>query len=71
MYYNIVVHNQAERKRDDWTDRNQTFHRTTILHTCPTKQAGVVAADAVLTQILALMPPPNFLKEFLRILIHT
>ena len=41
LYCNVVVHNQAETKRDDLTDRKQTFHKTTILHTCPTKQAGV------------------------------
>ena len=41
LYCNVVVHNQEETKRDDWTDRKQTFHRTTILYTCPTKQAGV------------------------------
>ena len=41
LYCNIVVHNQTEIKGDDWTDRKQIFHKTTILHTCPTKQAGV------------------------------
>ena len=39
-YCNIVAYNQAEMKGDDWTDRKQIFHRTTILHTCPTKEAG-------------------------------
>ena len=41
LYCNVVVHNQAETKRDDWTDRKQTFQWTTIPHTCPRKQAGV------------------------------
>ena len=41
MYCNVVVHNQAETKTDDWTDRKQTFDRTTILHACPARQAGV------------------------------
>ena len=41
LYCNIVVYNQAEIKGDDWTDRKQIIHRTTILHAYPTKQAGV------------------------------
>ena len=41
LYCNIVVHNQAETKGDDWTDRKQIFHRTTILHKCPTIQGRV------------------------------
>ena len=41
LYYNVVNRNQAETIRDEWTDKKQTYHKTTILHTCPTKQAGV------------------------------
>ena len=47
LYCNVVVHNQAETKRDDWTDAKQTFHRTTILH-------------VVLVQVLTIMRPPDF-----------
>ena len=38
---NIVVHKHAEIKGDDWTDRKQIFHTTTILHIYPAKEAGV------------------------------
>ena len=38
LYYNVVNHNQAETIRDDWTDRKQAYHKTTI---CSTKQASV------------------------------
>ena len=41
LYCNVVVRNQTGTTRDDWTDRKQTFHRTTKLHTSPTKQASV------------------------------
>ena len=72
LYCNVVVHNQAETKRDDWTDAKQTFHRTTILHTVQqNKQVFIVAADAVLTQRLTIMPPPDFSEDFGSILIHT
>ena len=47
LYCNVVVHNQAETKRDDWTDAKQTFRRTTILH-------------VVLVQVLTIMRPPDF-----------
>ena len=47
LYCNVVVHNQAETKRDDLTDAKQTFHRTTILH-------------VVLVQVLTIMRPPDF-----------
>ena len=75
LYCNIVVHNQAEIKGDDWTDRKQIFHRTTILHTCPTKQAGVDCCcrcySDTNSDTNALPRAPNFSGEFLRILIHT
>ena len=72
LYYNIVIHNQAEIKGDDWTDRKQIFHRTTnYTHFQQNKQVLIVAADAVLTQPLTPMPPPDFSEEFLSILIHT
>ena len=34
------------------------------------KHALIVAAEVVLTQTLTLMPPPDFLEEFLNILIQ-
>ena len=39
-------------------------------HVQQNKQVLIVAADAVLTQTLTAMPPPNFSAEFLSILIH-
>ena len=39
-------------------------------HVQQNKQVLIVAADAVLTQTLTIMPPPNFWAEFLSILIH-
>ena len=38
-------------------------------HVQQNKQVLIIAADAVLTQILKLMSPPDFLEEFLIILI--
>ena len=68
---NVVVHNQAETMRDDWTERKEIFHRTTILHTCPTKQAGV---NCCCRRCSDPKPDtnafPDFLEEFLNILIH-
>ena len=40
-------------------------------HVQQNKQVLIVAADAVLTQTLTPMPPPDFSEEFLSILIHT
>ena len=74
LYCNMVADNQAEIKGDDWTDRKQTFHRTTIpyyTHAQQNKQVLIVAADAVLTQILTPMPTPDFSEELLSILIYT
>ena len=72
LYCNVVVHNQEETKRDDWTDRKQTFHKTTTFpHVQQNKQVLVLTADAVLTQTLTPMPLPDFLEEFLNILIYT
>ena len=39
-------------------------------HVQQNKQVLIVAADAVLTQTMTKMPPPNFWAEFLSILIH-
>ena len=40
-------------------------------HVQQNKQVFIVAADAVLTQILTIMPPPDFSEDFGSILIHT
>ena len=40
-------------------------------HVQQNKQVVIAAADVVLTQTLTLMPPPDFLEEFLSILMHT
>ena len=37
--FNAVVHSQTGKQRNDLADRKQAFHRTTILHTGPIKQA--------------------------------
>ena len=39
-------------------------------HVQQNKQVLIVAADVVLTQILTIMPPPNFWAAFVSILIH-
>ena len=69
MYCNVVVHNQAGITRDDLIDRKRIFHRNTKLHKVQqNKHVFIVAAEAVLTQTLTLMPPHDFLEEFLNIL---
>ena len=40
-------------------------------HVQQNKQVLIVAADAVLTQTLTIMPPLDFPEEFRSILIHT
>ena len=40
-------------------------------HVQQNKQVLIVAADAVLTETLTVMPPPDFSEEFLSMLIHT
>ena len=40
-------------------------------HVQQNKQVLIVAADAVLTQAVTLMPLPDFSEEFLSFLIHT
>ena len=41
------------------------------IHIQQNKQVLIAAADAVLTQTLTPMPPPDFSEEFLTIVIHT
>ena len=51
-----AVQRQTTRQRDDQTDKKQTFHRSTTLQAGPINQ--VDNEEVVLTQTVALLPPP-------------
>ena len=71
LYRNVVVHKQAETKRDDWTGRKQYFTEPLYYtQVQQNKQVLIVTAETVLTHTLSLMPSPDFSEEFLSILIH-
>ena len=68
LYCNVVVHNnQAEAKKD----QKHFTEPPCYTYVQQNKQALIVAADAVQTQTLTLIPASDFLEEFLSILIHT
>ena len=56
------------------TGQTENKHFTELpyyTHVQQNKQVLIVTADAVMTQTLTLMPLPDFLEEFLNILIYT
>ena len=73
---NVVVHSQAARQRDDWKEKKNSFHRTTILHTIPIREAAEVYCcwrGCFDTNSSTNAPPPSsyFLEEFLSSLIRS
>ena len=52
------------------TENKHTTNPPYYTHVQQNKQVLIVIGDAVLTQTLTIMPPPDFLAEFLSILIH-
>ena len=55
LYCNIVAHNQAEVKGDDWTENKYFTEPPYYTHIQQNKQVLIVAADTVLTQTLTPM----------------
>ena len=62
---------QKQREMTGKTENKYFTEPPYYTHDQQNKQALIVAADAVLTQTLTLMPPLDFSEELLSILIHT
>ena len=62
---------QKQREMIGQTENKHFNEPPYYTHIQQNKQVQIVDADAVLIKTLTLMPPPDFLEEFLSILIQT
>ena len=67
----VFTTREKQREMTGQTENKYFIEPPCYTHVEQNKQALIVAEDAVLTQTLTIMPPPNFSEEFLSTLIHT